>query len=94
MKQAAKAEGKVIRSVQEFFDLYMPRRALKRRESVTLGHVKVCPECGCRVIVWNGHDTFGYFLCYACGWSSMTSAEIGGAMAKESSKKLKLSMRV
>ncbi len=67
---------------------------IKSKEEAKMKSIQVCPECGCRVVVWNEHDTYGYFLCYGCGWSSMTPGEIGVAMAKAASQKLKLELRI
>jgi len=50
--------------------------------------IGVCPECGSRIVKKIKHDTFSYWLCYACDWSSMTPTEIGEAMAKEAFAKL------
>jgi hypothetical protein len=51
--------------------------------------IKVCPKCSCRILKWIEHETYSYFLCYACGWTSMPAREIGKAMAKESIGKLR-----
>jgi len=68
--------------------------ALRVKEEAKLKRIGVCPSCGCSVVKWIEHDTFGYFLCYACGWSSKTPEEIGRAMAKETSAKLRLDLSI
>jgi len=84
----------VVHSMEEFYQRYLPGSAMRYREERKLGTIKVCPDCGCRNVVWNQHDPYGYFLCYGCGWSSLSAKEIGKAMAQEVGKKLKLVLSV
>jgi hypothetical protein len=54
--------------------------------------IRICPACCSRRIHYIEHKTYGYWLCYCCGWSSMTAREIGAAMARESCQKLRLKL--
>lgn len=54
--------------------------------------IQVCPGCYSRWLHRVQHETYGYWLCYSCGWSSMTPQELGAAMAKEIWAKLPLEL--
>ena len=83
---------KAIKSIQEFYKRYLPNSVQQVLEASKLLTIQICPECQSRRIHWVQYKTYGYYLCYCCGWSSMTAREIGAAMAKESCQKLKLTL--
>lgn len=83
-----------IKSMEEFYSRYMPNLGMKRAEESKLKTIHVCPKCESRNLHFVQHETYGYFLCYCCGWSSMPPKEIGAAAAKESCQKLKLEINL
>jgi len=85
---------KTIKSMDKFCKAYLPNSSYRELEASKLLTIRVCPKCQSRRIHWVQQKTYGYFLCYCCGWFSMTAREMGAAMAKESIAKLKLVINI